>query len=240
MRLAAATTLALIACQSSDSSDRFPIVPGGGGMEVTPAPDGPRAGDGGDGSSTFAGRVCVVADPRNLTSCTTADASGISVALGASMAVTASDGSFSIAPPQSSLLVWTVTSPGFVPTVMPLGTVHLLPLISEARYNEMLLDNGVVVQAGQGSLFVRVVRNALPLAGVTATVEPPSLFGPLYDGANALVWDTDATGSSAVVWIPDALQGTATVTLSPPSSTPLVLSIPVTDGALTFATVGIP
>lgn len=239
MRLAA-IALILIACQSSGSDDRFPVVPGGDGTMVTPAPDGPPADSGGDGQTTLTGRVCVVADPRNLTSCTTADASGIAVALGASMAVTASDGSFSITPPQGSTLAWTVTAPGFVPTVMALGTVHLLPLISAVRYNELLLDNGVVLQAGQGSLFLRVVRNAAPLAGVTATVEPPSLFGPLYDGANAFVWDTDATGPAAVVWIPDALQGTATVTLSSPTATPLVIAVPVTDGAITFATVGIP
>jgi len=239
MRLAASTALVLMACQSSGSDDSFPIVPGGDDSVITPAPDGPPADVSGDGSGTLAGRVCVVADLRNLTSCTTGDASGITVTLGASTAITATDGTFSISPPPGSN-PWTVSAVGFVPSVVPFGIVHLLPVVTVDRYNEMLLDNGVILSAGQGSLFTRVIRNDAPAVGVTAIVEPPSLYGPLYDGANAILWDLDATGASAVIWIPDVLQGSTTLTLMPPATTPLPVSFPVVEGAITFATVGIP
>lgn len=239
MRLAS-TALVLMACQSSGSDDSFPIVPGGDDTVITPAPDGPSADVSGDGSGTLTGRVCVVADLRNLTSCTTADASGITVTLGASSAITATDGTFSIAAPSGSNLTWTVSAVGFVPSVVPLGLVHLLPLVTQDRYNEMLLDNGVILGTGQGSLFTRVIRNAAPAVGVTATVDPPSLYGPLYDGANAILWDLDATGETAVIWIPDVLEGSTTLTLMPPATTPLPVSIPVVEAAITFATVEVP
>lgn len=240
MRLVASTALVLMACQSSGSDDSFPIVPGGDDTVITPAPDGPPADGSGDGSGTLTGRVCIVADLRNLTSCTTGDASGITVTLGTSTAITAIDGTFSIPPTSGSNLVWTVSAVGFVPSVVPLGIVHLLPVVTVDRYNEMLLDNGVVLGAGQGSLFTRVVRNDAPAVGVTATVDPPSQYGPLYDSANAIVWDLDATGATAVIWIPDVLQGSTTLTLMPPAATPLPVSVLVAEGAITFATVGIP
>ncbi|MBA3455012.1 MAG: hypothetical protein H0T42_18125 [Deltaproteobacteria bacterium] len=240
MRVAASSVLFLMACQSSGSGDRFPVVVGGDDTVITPAPDAPQLVDASDDMTALSGRVCVIADLRNLTSCTTGDASGITVRLGTSMGTTAMDGSFSLPVPQGSNLVWSVTAPGFVPTVVPLGLVHLLPLVSTARYEEMLSDNGVILQAGQGSLFTRVVRNAAPAVGVTATIDPPTLFGALYDGANAFLWDRDATGTSAVVWIPDALQGTATLTLMRPAATPLQITLPVVDGSITFVTAAIP
>jgi hypothetical protein len=240
MRLAASTALILAACQSG-SGDAFPVATGGGDdTQITPAPDGPPADASGDGAASISGRVCVVADLRNLTSCTTGDASGITVTLGTSTAVTATDGSFTIATPQGSNLVWSASASDLVPTVMPLGIAHLLPIVTAARYNEMLLDNGVILQAGQGSVFARVIRNGAPAAGVTATVDPPSLYGPLYDGSSAILWERDATAAGGVVWIPDAPQGTATLTVTAPAATAVMVSVPVADGATTFATVAIP
>lgn len=240
MRVAASLALLLVACQSGDD-DRFPIVPGGGLPPViTPAPDGPPADASTDGGTTLAARVCVIADPRNPTTCALGNAGGITVTLGTSTASTATDGSFTIAAPSTSNLLWTATAPGFVPTVMALGTVHLLPIVTTARYDELLLDNGAVLQAGQGSLFVRVVRGSAPVPGVTATVEPASLFGPLYDGGNALIWDRDATAAGGMVWIPDALAGTAVLTVTESSTTPVALSLPVVEGAITFGTVAVP
>jgi hypothetical protein len=240
MRLAASTALILMACQPG-GDDQFPIAPGGGDPPViTPAPDGPPADTGTDGGTTIAGRVCVILDPRNPTMCAIGNASGITVALGTSFAVTAADGSFTIDAPLTSNLLWGVSGVGFVPTVMPLGTVHRLPLISEARYSELLLDNDALVQEGQGSLFLRAVTAGVPAADVTATVEPASVFGPLYDGANLFVWDRDATSTGGMVWIPDALAGTATLVLTGPSTTPVTVAVPVVEGAITFATLGIP
>ncbi len=237
---AASIVLLLAACQSG-GDDGFPIAPGGGlPPTITPAPDGPQLDASTDGATSLAARVCVILDPRNPAACATGNAAGIMVTLGTSTATTASDGSFTIAAPTTSNLFWTASAPGFVPTVMPFGTVHLLPILTAERYNDLLLDNGVVLQAGQGSLFVRVVSGSASASGVTATVEPASLFGPLYDGASALIWDRDATGAGGMVWIPDALAGTATLTLANPSTSPVTLSLPVTEGAITFGTVAIP
>jgi hypothetical protein len=231
MRLAASLALLLVACDSGGDDD-FPIAPGGGlGPLITPAPDAPQLDASTDGTTLLVGRVCVIPDPRNPTACAVGNAAGLTVTLGARTATTAIDGSFTIAAPSTSNLVWTVTGPGFVPTVMPFSTVLLLPVMTAARYNDLLLDNGVVVQEGQGSLFARVVSGSTPVAGVTAIIEPASVFGPLYDGASALLWDRDATGAGGMVWIPDAIAGPATLTLTGPSITP---------GALTFGTVAIP
>lgn len=240
MRFAASTVLLLVGCQSSGGDD-FPVVPGGDDTVITPAADAPYDVASTDGATSLTGRVCVLVDRRNLTSCTTADASGITVGLGTSTAVTATDGSFTIAAPQESNLVWLVTASGFVTTVMPLGTVHLLPFVSSQGYDEALLDNGVILQAGQGSLVTRVLRNGAPAVGVTATVDPPSQYGPLYDGTNPVVWDRDATGTAGVVWFPDVLEGSATLALMPPAAAaPVTLALPIVEGAITFATVGIP
>lgn len=241
MRLAACTALILAACHAG-SDDSFPIITGGGDDGVSRVPDaGGLIDASGDGATSITGRVCIVFDPRNLTSCSTGDASGITVTLGSSTTMTALDGSFTIAIPTGSNLVWTATAADLVPTVMPLGTVHLVPIMTLTRYSEMLLDHGVVLQAGDGSVFARVISGNAPIAGAVATVNPPSIYGPLYDGVSSIVWDQDATGAGGVVWIPDALQGTALLSVTAPA-VPMaeVVSLPVTEGAITFATVAIP
>lgn len=241
MRLVAASFALLLGACPSGGEDDFPVAPGGGSPPViNPAPDAPELDAGTDGGTALAARVCIVNDPRNPTACALGNAAGITVTLGSSTATTAADGTFTIPAPSTPNPVWTVSAAGFVPTVMRLGTVHVLPVLTTTRYDELLLDNGAVLQAGQGSLFVRVVSGAAPLAGVTATVGPASVFGPLYDGGNALVWDADATAAGGMVWIPDALAGTATLTLTGPASNPLVVPLPVVEGAITFATVAIP
>ncbi len=240
MRLAASTVLVLAACPAG-VDDAFPVAPGGGPPPViTPAPDGPPLDASSDGGTSLVGRVCVIPDPRNPTACALGNAAGLTVTLGASTATTAADGSFTITAPSTSDLVWTVTAAGFVPTVMPFGAVPLIPVLTAERYSDLLLDNGVVLQAGQGSVFVRVVSGGAPAVGVTATVEPPSLFGPLYDGGSALLWDQDATSSGGMVWIPDVLAGTAALTVTGPATNPVAVSLPVVDGAITFGTAAIP
>ncbi len=240
MKTAATIALVLGAC-SAGSDDAFPIAPGGGAPPViTPAPDGAPLDASRDDGSVIAARVCVVTDPRTPGACAVGNAGGIMVTLGPSTATTAMDGSFTIAAPSTSNLVWGVTAAGFVPTVMPLGTVHVLPVLTALRYSELVLDNGAVVQAGQGSLFVRVVSGGASAVGVTATVEPASVFGPLYDGGSAVIWDRDATGGGGMVWIPDVLAGTATLTLTGPSTPPVTLALPVVEGAITFGTVAVP
>src|SRR5690349_6695932 len=124
MRLAVSTALVLMACQPG-GDDAFPIAPGGGDPAViTPAPDRPPADSDTDGGTTsIAGRVCVILDPRSPTTCAIGNASGIRVTLGASVAITAADGSFTIDAPLTSNVLWAVSGVGYVPTVMPLGAV---------------------------------------------------------------------------------------------------------------------
>jgi len=236
MRISASAVLVLVACHPG-SDDAYPVIPQGDDSPITPRPDAPRADASGDAATTISGRVCVISDLRNLTSCTTADASGISVELSSGSATTIADGSFTIAAAVGSNLTWSVTGTGYVQTVMPLGTIHLLPLVPTVVYQQLLLDNGVIQVAGEGSVVARVVRNDAPAVGVTATVTPPSQYGPLYDGASGVIWDQDMTAAAGVVWIPDVLQGAASLTLTAPSATPVTVSVPTLDQAITFATV---
>lgn len=236
MRLAACAVLVLVACHPG-SDDAFPIVPQGDDSPITPMPDAPRADASGDAVTTISGRVCVVADLRNLTSCANQGADGITVMLGASSAVTMADGSFSLTPPTGSNVAWSLSASGYVTSLMALGTVHLIPAVTTAVYDQALLDNGVILQAGQGSVVGRVVQQGANVAGATVQASPAPTYATLYDGVSSALWDQDATGAFGVFWLTAVAVGTASVVVTPPSMIPVAVMVPVEDQAITFVTV---
>ena len=232
----------LAACKSE--GDDFPIAPGGDDSVISPmidaSVDAPR--DGAPGS-LIDGRVCVLIDPRNHTSCADSGAAGIGVMLGTSSAVTEEDGAFTIVAPPGSNLVWIVGGGGVATSVMAVGAAHLIPVIDVATQEDLLLDNGVITPADQGQVFVRSLRGGLPLAGVTATVTPPGApptFAVRYDGLTPIAWTETATGMFGVAWLPGVPAGTVSVTVTPSDGTPRTLIVPVLGDANTFATVEIP
>ena len=58
--------------------------------------------------------------------------------------------------------------------------------------------------ADEGDVMVSVVRNGVPVSGVTATLSPVQQYATFYDGSNATVWNQNSTGAYGTVWFPGA------------------------------------
>ena len=231
--------IALAACTSS-GTDKLPIVPGGGGIPGgTGGKQDAAVYDGNDGGG-LAGRVCLVGDARALATCASAGAEGLTVTLGGATAMTAADGTFTIAAPQGTNLTWHVTGTNLVTSVMAYSATPQVPALTQATYNELLNSNGIILVSGQGSLFVRVLQAGAPLAGATASILPAATEIN-YEGTTATAWDGHATGAHGVAWIAGEAVGNASVTVTPPTGTPATIApIPVEDGAITFVATDFP
>jgi hypothetical protein len=177
MKLALLFALALAACQSS--GDDYPVLNGGGGTGR--GGTGGNGGGGGsdagagDGGLTLRGRVCRLADLRNLGNtgaCDSLGVGGLTVTLGIGpsttpgtrSATTVDDGSFLIAAPTGAGFTWHVfggAGTGLITrSAMPFGTDNTIPVISDDRYNLLLGGSGATVTDLQGSIFLHVVQSA--------------------------------------------------------------------------------
>jgi len=240
MRIAACALLTFAACHPG-SDDSFPIVPQGDDTTIMPGPDAAPADASGDSLVALTGRVCVVADLRNLTSgCATVGAADISVQLGTSSTFTADDGTFALTLPggASPGTVWTASAQGYVTSIVKFGGPNLIPMTTEAIYDDLLLSNGMVQGGGQGAIIGRVVTAGAARPNITATTVPPAAYVTHYDGATPLGWEQDATGVTGVFWVPGAPAGNVTVTLAPGTAPGIV--VPVGDQSITFATFDVP
>lgn len=224
------------------AGDDYPVLPGGddtqggGGIPRDAVTD-----DSTDASSTLAGRACLLTDLRDPGSCAATGAGGLTVTLGGETATTADDGTFTLARPVGSMLVWHVTGATIVPSVMPLDVTVTIPVIATTTYLDALDNNGILLAPGQGSVFVHVVRGGAAITGATAVASPPPTYAPFYDGSTSLVWDQDATGARGMVWVAGAEAGTLTVTVTPPLATAgTPLAVPIEGDSITFATLAIP
>jgi hypothetical protein len=231
--------LALAACKAS--SDNLPIATGGGGggggggqhdAPVDMAVDG----------SGIAGRVCLVADPRDLAACAATGANGLVVTLGTQTATTTDDGSFAMATPTGSSLVWHVTATGLQTSVMryTAGSAEI-PAMTTTTFGTLENDTGDVIQAGEGAIFARVVRAGAPIAGATASSNPVGLSVPFYDGGNPGIWTTTATGAHGTAYMPRIAIGPADILVTPQSSVGTSFTgLVVEDQALTFVLASVP
>ncbi|MGE5181108.1 MAG: hypothetical protein ACM31C_03555 [Acidobacteriota bacterium] len=239
MKPLVAAVLALAACSSSTTDNR-PYEPGGGGATGGNGGGQDAAVDGNDGGQ-LAGRVCLAADPRDLVTCASTGAGGLTVTLGTAMATTADDGTFAITAPQGTGLVWHASGGAIATSVMPFGTVAQIPALATTTYDDLVNGNGILLASGQGSIFVRVLQAGAPLAGATATATPASPYETHYDGATAATWGTTATGAHGVAWIAGEATGAASVTVTPAGgSAQTIDAVPVEDGALTFVATEFP
>ena len=240
MRITACALLALAACHPG-SDDSFPIVPQGDDTSVLPAPDAPADASGDAAAGVITGRVCVVTDLRNLTSgCAATGVAGIAVRNGTETTTTADDGSFSVTIPsgETPAPVWTASGTNVVTSNVKFGAPNLIPMTTQARYNELLNVNGMTLASGEGSIIARVVRAGAALPGATATSAPPARYVTHYDAATANLWEQDSTGTTGVLWIPAVPAGSVSVTLAP--GTLAAIAVPVADQAITFATFDVP
>lgn len=232
----------LVGCHPSDMD--YPVggagVHGGGGTLIVDAAM--------DGSATgpIAGTACVLTDPRDLTSCATTGAAGLTVTLGTATATTADDGSFMIARPTTAGAVWVVTGSamGVVESVTAFTGQTRIPVMDAAMLTTLENVNGVQPAPGSGTLMARISRGGIPVAGEMARVIPATIdpHGTLYDPANAPdAWATSATGPFGTAYAPGATTGTAMLVVSAAGTTQLTVSgIPITDGGVTFVFAELP
>ncbi len=233
---------ALAACNSG-AGDDYAVIPGGGNTLTGGSNGGSRdaaVGDGGDGSMPT-GRVCLMTDLRTPTlNCSTTMAGGLTVTLGSQTAMTAADGSFSLVPPIGNLLVWHVRGTLLVTSAIPYSGQTVLPAITDAAYNDLLQSNSVtMVQPGQGSLVMQVVRNSVALAG--AKMALTSQNNILYDANDATQWNQNTTtGTRGVIWAPGVAAGTLSYTITPAVGNKLTGTVAIEDQTITFVTQEVP
>jgi hypothetical protein len=232
MKVLALMTL-LAGC--STQADDYPIQSGGG---VTP----PSISD----TGMVKGQACVVADPRDLTSCATTGASGLTVRLGDQIATTDASGSFELAAPAttgsgtgSSPAMLGVTGAGVVPTQLALPTTSgttTIPLLKADLFAQMMAANGVTLSSGSGSILGTVARGGLPVTGATVSSTPSPAFGPLFDGSTPTSWTLDGTGARGVWWIPGVAAGPTQLTFRDlaTSSETTVDGVQVINGGITI------
>lgn len=225
--------------------DDYGVLPGTGG----PSGNGSGSGTGVDapilvGDAALHARVCVMSDPRDLTSCSETAAGGLTVTLGNYQATTADDGTFAIQASSGSALVWHVTGPAsgpnaIMPSVIPFAATRILPAISVDRYAQLMGDNGVLLSDQEAVVFARITQAGGPAVGVTATATPVPNSAIFYDGA-ATTWDQNKTNAYGIVWLPElplAAGTTAAISIAQPvaGSSPTSFSgIPLENQSLTF------
>lgn len=234
--------LAASACHAGGGDD-YPITPNGDDGTVIPGSDAAVAdGTTGDGN-TLNGRVCLLADLRQPAVCQDTGAEGLTVTLGTATATTVANGGFSIATPLATNLVWHVTGATLTPSVMPYSPVALIPAVTTARYQNLTISNGVIVNAGEGSVVTSAFHAGVAVAGATTTVVPDSTFTTYYDGTSATIWDQGHTGAFGTSWIPGIAVGAATVTTVASiagSASSEAATVPIEDGAITFVVLELP
>lgn len=228
----------LSACKVEDRT--HPVIPGTPSGPVGGGTVDAAAGDAANGGGAIAGRVCLVADLRDVSTCAAKGAGGLTVALGTMSTTTSANGAFSIAAPLASNLVWQVSGAGIRTSIAPFSANALLPVIATVNYQELQADNGVLEVAGQGAILAHVVSSSAPHAPVamaTATTSPIGAYPALYDGKVARLWTQNSTGAHGAIWIPGLAAGTIALTVAPPVGVvQTVTGLPVVDGAITFVT----
>ena len=216
----------LAACTSSGGD--YPIIAQGGappsGAGTTPL--------------VIIGRVCVLTDPRVLTSCIATGAQNLTVTIGNSVTTTALDGSFTINTPTSGATgTVTVTGVGVVPSSQVLAPNLLVPVVREELFSRILAANGIVLTPGSGSIVAGIERGCTPVQGATVTSTPSPAFGPFFDGTTPTAWTLDGTGAEGVAFLPGFSTGTPvnlTFNDVASSSETTVGGVGVIDGGITF------
>jgi hypothetical protein len=223
------------------SGDDFPVAVGGGGFGGGVGGVVDSNTGSGDGGPMLLGRVCLMTDPRDQTSCAASGVAGLTVTLGTSTAITLDDGTFSIRQPASSTLVWAITGSTVVESISPFAAQAVIPAMPQVVYAQLQGDNGVIAQAGQGAAMVRVVHGGVARTGAAVTIAPAGVYGTFYDGVTASAWTMNATGAFGAAWIPGVTTGTGTITVTPQGQAAVTLSnVPIVDGALTLLTQEVP
>jgi hypothetical protein len=222
MKAIVVAVLLLGACV--DESDDFPVIPGGGGFHSPPS--------GAGSASVIRGRVCLLTDLVDFSSCVSTGAGGLTVTLAESTAITAADGTFAMTAPRGARTAFGVSGLGAVTTTLPFdpNRIDTLPVIDADVWARMLASNAISLPNGTGSILGSVLRDGFPVSGVGVASSPVSAFNPLFDVGTTL--GPGATGARGVFLVPGVTAGTSTLTFSPGET--LVAGIPVVNGGVTI------
>jgi hypothetical protein len=235
MKALVASLVLLMGC--GRDVEMYPVNPGGGGgTGGTGMPDAPITID---GSTTITGRVCLLSDARSPTACASSGADALTVTLGSSTATPSADGTFSIARPSGSGLVWRVSGTGIVGAAMEQASGMTIPAISTALYADMTTTNMAINNNGTGAIIAQLTHGGAAVANATALPSPLPDGNVYYDGISATEWSLDVTGSYGVVWVPGMTPGTAQLTING-SVQGTVTGIPVFADTVTFVPAEIP
>jgi hypothetical protein len=245
MKHAIVALVLLMACKTGQGDD-YPITPGGGGPGGTGMPhDAAITPDTGDGGPTISGRVCLLTDARDLTSCATTGAGGLLVTLGEGMATTNDDGSFTIAATSDTNASWRVADQvqgaEVVTSLVAFSADTTIPVIETQKALEIEQMSGVVPDPQLGVIVVHVAQAAAPLAGATVDATPVPQSPALYDTNDPLVWTGLATGAHGMAWLPNVQVGAAALTIKSMAGTMQTLpGIEVEANAIVFVSTTLP
>lgn len=265
MRIAFGLVVFLAACGSDPdmfpngggSSNGFPDSGGNGQVDARMidakvADAKPLAID----AALFNGRVCLLTDARDFETCAMTGANGLTVHIGGNAAVTAADGTFTIAAPaQGGGTTWSVTGANIVSSYK-VKNDYFIPAMTHTMFDALVTTNlaplvpagTAPISPGEGSVMVHVIRNGAGYAGATASSGAQTnqaKYNPLYDNdANQNDWNQlpsnvgAATGSKGAVWFAGFDVGDAIFTVTPPGGTATTVAAqPVLDQGITWVDV---
>ncbi len=220
----------LAAC--TDSGPDFPVTTQGG------APPGGAV----TVPTVIIGRVCVLTDPRLLTSCITTGAQNLTVTVGNQVATTGPSGGFVVNAPSDTttpniIRTVTVTGTGIIPSSQVVTPNLLVPVLNENLFSQVLAANGIVLTPGSGSIIASVTRGGIPVQGVTAISTPSPAFGPFFDGTSPTAFTLNGTGAQGVALFAGFAPNVpvnVTFTDAARSSETTVGGVQVINGGITF------
>ncbi|MBX3154622.1 MAG: hypothetical protein KF773_01385 [Deltaproteobacteria bacterium] len=227
MKSACWLVLALTGC-IGDDAQHLPINPGAGGFIHPPG------GTGGTNVIVISARVCRVTDLVAFNECEFVDVGGLLVQVNNQSIITNADGTFTVAvpvTPTTPVEVVNVSGLGAVTTTTPFTpSITTFPIIDADVFARALASNFIALPPNTGSILGRVIRNGIPVAGVTVVSAPLSAINPLFDlGAG---FGINETGQRGVFFVPGITTGAAALTFSPGET--LVSGVPVINGGVTI------
>jgi len=233
--------LAVLAVACRPDMEPFTPLPGGGGVPGGTAPGSNTSTTPDANPGAIVGFVCVLTDPRDFSSCSAEDLSGITVSLtGVPSVVTGSNGSFVIQRPIGTNLSFAISGSNVVPSTMALGTNPVVFAMSIQTANTLLASNGIVVDPTQGAILGVVAHGTTPVPLVRVVATPTGVFpDTFFSTVDDLVdWPGLSTSALGTFMVATLTPGIETLTVTPNSGvSTLIGNVPVNAGAFTFMTV---
>ena len=238
--------VAVSACAANDE-DRNVIVPPGGGPPGggSAGPDAAPAEVDADPSNPGNGRVCLLNQLRNRSSCRNTGAAGVAVEWDVGNATTTANGTFSIvgSPPSGGDQVL-ISGGGAATSVTTFvaGAPLVFPAVTISELSDIATVNDLIVPLGTGGLLVYVVaEDGTPRPTHDLVVAPPAESTPvIYDSANsATVWTTNGTGPGGAALALGLPPGVVEAVVTGPDGSATV-NVSIVADTLRFVVVTIP